>query len=185
MDLYDEKSVEKYVKVVLLAGGVLHGANAITGTNLTYRYLGTSASRGFMLLFAISALMVAFDRDFYLPFLGDCVFPTGLLAPKAVPNGADTLVVATVPPNTKVVYWAAEPCHSNCENLVTAFDAYKDYTNSGLATSGHDGIVQMHVKGPQSYTVPYKDLTLKPHVHYRYVRADGMLSKIHTADANI
>ena len=178
MDLYDEKRIEKYVKLVLLAGG------RAAGTNLAYRYLGTSASRGFMLLFAISALIVAFDRDF-LPFLGDCVFPTGLLAPNAVPNGADTLVIATVPPNTKVVYWAAEPCHSNCENLVTAFDAYKDYTNSGLATSGHDGIVQMHVKGPQSYTVPYKTHALKPHVHYRYVRADGMLSKIHTTDANI
>ena len=180
MDSYDEKFKEKLMRWVVVAGGIIHGLNAITGTNVAALLAGGIAARILFLAIAVVTAIVASDRDFFLPFLGDTVFPNGLLAAHVTPNGADVMASAVVPPNTKVVYWAAEPCYENCEVPVMAWDAYKTYTNSGVATSDEQGIVRFMVRGPQAYNVPYKDHTLKPHVHYRYMKHNGMFSKIFT-----
>mgnify|MGYP000017617002 CR=1 FL=1 len=181
MDSYSEKYQEKVLRVIAVAGGALHGINALTNSNIVTRLLGNTATRILFFVIALATMFVGMDRDFYLPFLGDSVFPNGLLASHVTPNGADSLVTATVPPHTKVVYWAAEPCYEDCEIPVMAWDAYKNYTNSGVATSDDTGLVKFMVRGPQAYNVPYKENTLAPHVHYRYVKHNGMFSKIYTA----
>ena len=61
-----------------------------------------------------------------------------------------------------------------------AWDAYKNYENSGITTSNNAGLAIVKIRSPQFYKVPHKTDILKPHVHYREVLADGMLSKIKT-----
>uniref|UniRef100_A0A6C0F5Y0 Transmembrane protein n=1 Tax=viral metagenome TaxID=1070528 RepID=A0A6C0F5Y0_9ZZZZ len=180
MDEYNEKYKEKIMRCIVVLGGIIHGLNAIFNVNIIAKLMGSISTRVIFMGIAIVTCMLAFDRDYYLPFLGDCVFPNGLLAPKVMPNDADTMVNVKIPPNTKVVYWAAEPCYDRCDVTVMAWEAYKDYTNAGVATSDETGYVEFIVRGPQSYDVPYKDETLVPHVHYRYVKSNGMFSRIYS-----
>lgn len=181
MDNYNEKYQDKMLKVVLITGGFIHGMNAVTGENVLNRFIGGMGSRIIFLAFAAAALMLVSERDYYLPFLGDCVFPNGLLANHVTPNGADTMITAVIQPHTKAVYWAAEPCMENCEVPVMAWDAYQNYTNSGVAVSDENGVVKFMVRGPQAYNIPFKESTLQPHVHYRYLKNNGMWSRIYTA----
>ena len=180
MDGYKEKANDKIVRCIIVIGGLLHGLNALLNTNVLVHIFGNILTRLIFVGIAIVTSLVACERDYYLPFLGDCVFPSGLLAPHVTPNGGDTIVNANVPANTKVIYWAAEPCYEDCDIPVMAWDAYKNYTNSGVATSDNMGCVKFMVRGPQAYDVPYKENTLTPHVHYRYLKHNGMFSKIYT-----
>ena len=181
MDSYNDKYQDKMLRMVLIAGGFVHGVNAITGSNIPSRILGGVGSRILFVVFAAAAVMIVSERDYYLPFLGDAVFPNGLLANHVTPNGADTMVTAVVKPYTKVVYWAAEPCMENCEVPVMAWDAYENYTNSGVAMADEHGVVKFMVRGPQAYNIPFKNATLQPHVHYRCLKTNGMWSRIYTA----
>ena len=56
----------------------------------------------------LSGLHLMFNRDSFLPFLGDTIFPTETLRNK-IPNGANTQVTIKVPRNSKIVYWASNP----------------------------------------------------------------------------
>jgi uncharacterized membrane protein YuzA (DUF378 family) len=178
-ELYEEKKYDKFVRATLVAGGIVHMINALSNTNVIANFAGNNITRVIYLLFGVAALMVMFERDYYLPFLDDCVFPSGLLGDRVSPQQADTMATVNVPPKTKVVYWASESC-DNCPPLM-AWDAYGKYTNSGVTTSDVKGVARLMVRSPQSYNIPYKDDKLKPHVHYRYLLADGMFSRIHTA----
>ena len=178
MDLYQDKKFDKYMRVFLIGSTFLHGANGIMNRNLVKLLFGTHPGRFVLILIAACGAMLAFDRDYYLPFLGDAVFPTGLLAPNVVPNDADVYVTTRVTPGAQVVYWASETCKGTCDS--TAFEAYADYSNSGVAVADKEGNVTMMVRGPRRYTIPFKDKVLQPHVHYRTVLANGMMSKVHT-----
>lgn len=182
MNAYDEKAKDKMILLALVGGGIVHLLNAVAGRNVMACVAGETASRVLLGLVGVAALCIASERDYYLPFLGDTVFPNGLLAGNVSPNNANAAVRVVVPPNTKVVYWAAEPCDTGCDPDIMAWDAYKGYSNSGVSTSDGDGNVTLQVRGlPQGYAVPYKDAKLKPHVHYRYLKHDGMFSKVITA----
>ena len=114
------------------------------------------------------------NRDFYLPFLGQMVYPTYLLK-QQTPKGSTMKVrVHNVIPNSKILYWAS---YKNKHDF--PWNAYDDYSNSGVALSNKDGIVVVEVKKPVSYKIPSGKL-LKPHVHYRETLSDGMLSHVKT-----
>lgn len=179
MEEYNEKLKDKMLKSVVIAGGVLHGINAITGMNVLTNVIGSTGTRIVFLTFAVASMMLMTERDYYLPFLGDGIFPNGLLANHVTPNGADTMVSTVLKPNTKVVYWAAEPCEK-CEETVNAWEAYGGYTNSGVTMSDENGVVKFMIRGPMAYNVPYKDVKLQPHVHYRFLKTNGMWSRVNT-----
>lgn len=112
-------------------------------------------------IFAICALILAFDRTTWLPFLGDTVLPSALVPLKT--NIGDTTLDVKVNPESKVAFWAAKP-GSNPEIKVEK--AYDDYSNSGVVMANHDGIATLTFNKGTEYVVP-SGKHLKSHVHYR------------------
>ena len=168
----------------LLAGtGAALAVQGIFNKNVIKYYTSENVSKFVYFSILIMFLYVGWDRDYYLPFLGDTVFPNGLLAAHVTPNSADTTIEIKVPPNTKVIYWAAEPCDGECDKNLMAWDAYGNYSNSGVATSNDEGVALLSIRGPPPmYKVPNEEYKLKAHVHYRYQTSAGMFSKIYTSD---
>lgn len=140
----------------------------------------------FTIIIGICALIIGVHRDTYLTFLGETVFPTGILSKINVKNhrpdnATEFVQIKNLPPSSLVVYWAAEPSNNNDELLDPEF-AYKDYKNSGIAIVDPQGYADLHVRLPQSYKITkrlFKKI-LKPHIHYRYSLSNGMFSRIET-----
>lgn len=175
--LYVEKSVQKLLKFLLIVGGLNWGIKSVAKRDAVSYVLGenTVASRVVFGLVGLTALWFAFRRNFYLPFLGDTVVPTGLLK-ETKPADATRQVTVQTEPNTKVVYWSSEP---NTKVVSTPWSAYKTYENAGVTISDGEGRATLHVRSPSSYKTPW-GRTLRPHVHWRCVRMGGMLSEIKT-----
>ena len=120
-----------------------------------------------------------YKKEEMLPFLGKTVYPCGALEQKTPINWAKHINIK-VKPNSKVVYWAAEPENEKeLDNDGTYKSAYKNYSNNGVAISDSEGNVTLKFRSPRAYTVPRKGL-LKPHVHYRVCLGGGMMTKLYT-----
>ena len=129
---------------------------------------------------AISALILAFQRDMWLPFLGETVLPGAIVALKT--NSGDTTVDVQVKPGTKVVYWAAEP--SADEGAVGAAKAdppvkaaYDKFENSGVVVANEQGVAKLVFNKGTSYIVP-SGRKIESHVHYREFGEDGMMGPV-------
>ena len=124
----------------------------------------------------ISAIVLAFDRTLWLPFLGESVLPSVLIPLSSASTGAQKIQVK-VSPNTKVAYWAARP-GNNPEIPVT--DAYDKFDNSGVVMSDASGIATISFEKGTEYTVP-SGRQLKSHVHYRELSGEyGMIGPVQT-----
>ena len=134
------------------------------------------------MLFIKSFLLLLFNRDTYLPFLGSMVAPCSVLQNKE-PPGATKNVKVVVTPNTKVVYWAAEPANENLKTLKSWKDAYLEYENAGVTTSNGEGVAILKVRDPQAYKVPFKG-RLESHVHYRVCNEAGWMGRVNTIFLN-
>lgn len=129
---------------------------------------------------AIALVKVVISRESYLPFLGKTVMPAALLTERENKSRNLRNVHVKVPPNAKVVYWAAQSKQSN-DSIVDVQTAYSNYENSGVVVADVNGIANLKVQPPQPYTVPSLfTKTIKPHVHYRYELPGGMLSDVET-----
>ena len=135
----------------------------------------------------ISAIVLAFDRTLWLPFLGESVLPSVLIplssnsASASTSNTANATnsmhVKVNVKPNTKVAYWAARP-GNNPETPVA--DAYDKFDNSGVVMSDASGIATISFEKGTEYTVP-SGRQLKSHVHYRELSGEyGMIGPVQT-----
>jgi uncharacterized membrane protein YuzA (DUF378 family) len=165
-------------KLLIIVGAVLWGLTGIMGYNVLDEWItNTIITRTIYVLVGISALLLAFDQDFYLSFLGQAVYPCGSLTGK-VPAKADTEVRVRVPPNSNVIYWASEP---NKDDAVidNPWDAYMNYENSGVVKANDMGEATLKIRHPSSYIVPI-GRQLSKHLHYRYCFHPGMLSKVFT-----
>lgn len=165
--LYNEKLMYKMGICMLLVGVVY---------NLLRAYGKVSGYDKVINIVLSLSLAYVIGRDFYLPFLGDAVIPTGALEEDKTPLGANIETVVKVPPNRTVMYWAAEP--SNSSNKMP-WEAYKKYDNSGVTVSNSKGEATLRVRSPQAYKTPWGK-QLKPHIHYRFSRTNGMYSRIET-----
>jgi uncharacterized membrane protein YuzA (DUF378 family) len=165
-------------KLIIVIGAILWGLIGVVGYNFLEEWITNSlVTRGIYVVVGLSALIVALDRDFYLSFLGQAVYPCGSLVSK-VPAKSDTDVRVRVPPNSNVVYWASEPSKNDAV-IDNPWDAYMNYENSGVVKANDMGEAILKIRHPSSYVVPMgKQLT--KHVHYRYCFHPGMLSKVHT-----
>lgn len=77
------------------------------------------------IMVGLASLYLVFNRDTYLPFFGETVYPCAGFADK-VPDDATLSILVKVPPRSKVVYWASE--HSK--------DMAPDpYDNAGVVTA--------------------------------------------------
>lgn len=127
-------------------------------------------------LVGLSALLHIVSRNFYLPFLGDSVFPCNSMVEK-VPEHANTEVTVSTLPNVNVIYWASE---SNKEVVKNPWLAYDQYSNAGVTRSDVNGVAKLKFREPSAYKVPLGMKTLQPHVHYRVCSHPGMLSEVKT-----
>lgn len=128
------------------------------------------------LLIGLAGLFQITKRDFYLPFLGKSVYPCGSLIEKIPTDATIKKSIKTIP-NINIIYWAAE---YDDEIFNDPYLAYDKYANSGVVKSDADGNAVLQFRKPQGYKVPYKNKTLKPHVHYRECFTNGMLEPIKT-----
>lgn len=136
----------------------------------------------FTIIIGICALIVGAHRDTYLTFLGECVFPSGILQ-ETIPKNATVTKHVKVRPNSLVIYWAAEPTY-NKKQLTGPELAYGLYKNYGVVRASEFGNAELTVRSPQSYEIKkrlFKKI-LKPHIHYRYTLSDngGMFSRVET-----
>ena len=164
---YYRKKLYKLAMVLLVIGGLNWGVVAFTGGDLVSRLFGRGSvvARGIFLVVALVAAFFAFQRDFYLPFLGETHVPCAVLK-DMTPEGADTSIGVKVRPGAKVVYWAAEPANEDLKTVNDYKAAYLEYRNAGVVTADADGNAVLKVRTPQGYTVPVKG-QLPPHIHYR------------------
>lgn len=132
---------------------------------------------------AVSALILAFQRDTWLPFLGNSVLPGAVVPLKK--NIGDTTVDVHVKPLAKVAYWAAEPetkldategaAKADAVPLVRA--AYDQFENSGVVVANDQGVATLVFNKGTSYIVP-SGRKLESHVHYREFGEDGMMGPV-------
>jgi hypothetical protein len=137
----------------------------------------------FMVVVGLSALFLALDRDFYLPFLGKCVFPTPIITN---PKNVQTMTITNLPPNVNVIYWGAKNNNTPFDN---PWEAYGDYSNSGITKSDAKGVAEIRLSCPAEYSVNKFGIInkkLKRHVHYRFELPNqyGMYSKVYNKMLN-
>jgi hypothetical protein len=123
------------------------------------------------ILAGIFAIIIAINRDTWLPFLGDTVLPASLIPIKN--NNGDIKVNVNVKPNTKVAYWSTKPKTTNGDDPDVK-NAYDDYSNSGVVKSNKNGLAILTLNKGSGYYVPYGK-HIKPHVHYRELNEDMAL----------
>jgi len=184
MDVYVSKVVHKLAVSFLIIGAFVWGIVGISNKNILDRILGKGAllSRIIYILVGLSALYLAFNRDTYLPFLGESVFPCSVLSDQ-IPPGATRSIQVRVHPDSKVVYWASEP--GNGQGTWEA--AYRSYQNAGVATSDASGLATLKVREPQGYSVPIRG-HLEPHIHFRVCGPTGFIGRtktIYLADGRV
>jgi uncharacterized membrane protein YuzA (DUF378 family) len=178
--LYFQKLLFKVAMVILIIGALNWLAVGAAGVNLVEKVLGrgTLATRAVYIVVGLCAVAVMFNRDTYLPFLGETVLPCSVL-PEQIPENADTEIEVKVPPMSKVLYWAAEPSTEKLKELNDWRGAYLKYMNVGVVIANADGVATLHVRHPQPYKVPFKG-RLEPHVHFRICSDSGIMSRIKT-----
>ena len=123
------------------------------------------------------ALFLFFQRDTYLPFLGQAALPASLLKEVTVPDNANVTVNLPMeaPNGTKVVYWGAMPSEVV---YPTPWDAYGAFPNAGV-TVVKNGIAVVRFHCPSKYKIP-TGRTLNRHIHYRVMGENGMLGSVET-----
>jgi uncharacterized membrane protein YuzA (DUF378 family) len=178
MDFMLQKIAFKLAMFLVIVGSFVWLFIGIMTWNPLEVYLGKGVARVIYLLVGLSAAYIAFNRDTYLPFLGETVMPCGAIADKTPPGATKELRVQ-VPPGSKVLFWAAEPGMEDLKQIKDWQHAYTKFENAGITTAGEDGIAVLKVRSPQPYTVPFKG-RLEPHVHFRICSSSGMLSRVKT-----
>lgn len=169
--------------IVITIGALNWGAIGISGRNFIAQLFSEQRmiATFIYILIGLAGLYLVFERDLYLPFLSQGIVPCRLLQ-ISQPDNWEVRVPVEVPPNAFVMYWAAEKRISPV--MLTAEQAYNDFTNSGVALADSNGNAVLHLRNPQSYTVSKFGLfnqTLEPHVHYRVCgRGTGKLSEVKT-----
>ena len=178
---YVKKLLYQIAMVFLGIGGLNWLCVGLMDTNAVSELVGNASSAVYILV-GISALFVMFDRDTYLPFLGPMVAPCSVLQNRE-PPGATKEVKVIVSPNTKILYWAAEPANEKLKTISSWKDAYLNYENAGVVTANNEGVAILKVREPQAYKVPFKG-RLEPHVHYRVCGESGFMERVHTVFLN-
>lgn len=166
---------------ILVLGGLFYFVQA-SGLKINY---GDSRYRLVAFMIGICALYFAFDRDYYLPFLGKSVIPI-IKDNRSSPNLKE-IKISNLPPNTRILYWAAKSA-SSIGDATGELDwrVYNDYSNSGVVQSDIIGNTIVKIECPVEYNVPLflgiGKKRLKRHLHYRYEipGQTGLFSRVYT-----
>jgi uncharacterized membrane protein YuzA (DUF378 family) len=175
--MYYQKKFYTVVIFLVLIGSVNWLSIGLTGVNLVRLILSPRYANILYIVIGAAALPLLFQRDMYLPFLGETVLPGGALVPKT-PQNANQQVTIRTRPGAKVVYWTAEPNPNQGSDLPSPEDAYGEFENSGVVEADTSGHAILRFRGPpQTYTVPFKG-RLDPHVHFRISNENGFMERV-------
>jgi uncharacterized membrane protein YuzA (DUF378 family) len=177
--MFLKKKLEMISLFFIVIGALNWGLVGLLGFNLVTiisKYTFTWIENIVYIVVGVSALVHIASRNYYLPFLGDAVFPCNSMLPKT-PENADTKVMIETIPNSNVIYWASE---TNQEILDNPWVAYAEYSNAGVTKADVNGVAVLRFRTPSSYKIPNGLRTLSPHVHYRVCQYPGMMSEVKT-----
>lgn len=177
--LFKSKMVYKISVFLVLVGGINWLTAACCKMDAVSYLLGKNSflTKFVYVLVGVSALTLFFNRDTYLPFLGESLIPCAAFAART-PDNANRDIEIITEPNTKVIYWASEPKDASNNGVANWNEAYGDYANSGVAIADDKGRAILRIRGPpQSYKVPLKGV-LQAHVHYRICQNNGMIGPV-------
>jgi uncharacterized membrane protein YuzA (DUF378 family) len=189
---HKNKMYSKYLKVkvrmvvtaIVIIGAVNWGTTAL-GYNLVEilsKTINASLKTDYpidkiiYIVVALCAVSLAVRRNTWLPFLGRSVLP-GNLVTLQTPAKADKKVKVKVNPKAKVAYWAALGKDKKEQDV---FDAYGDYTNSGVVVADEKGYAELPIIEGGSYKIP-SGKKLPRHIHYRII-GNSMMGCIQTVN---
>lgn len=180
---YAAKMLDFITLIFVIIGALNWGIVGVTKFNVV-DWLGSKTfpviATIIYVVIGLSALFHVFSRSYYLPFLGDTVYPCNALEER-VPAGADFSAKLQTSPGAIVVYWAAEPSQAVKSD---PWAAYGGYENHGVARADGRGVATLMFKMPGQYRVGLFGRTLKPHLHYRVCRGKGMLGPVRNLALN-
>ena len=178
--------IHTFAKLFLIIGGITWGLVGVADINIIENiFTNTSLLKFIYLLIGLSAIILMFNRDYYLPFLGKTVVPFSFFKDNTIPDNSTFSVDVKVPANARVIYWASEPLKDGENGDRTVHVAYGEFKNSGIATADALGNAKLSLRLPGNYSVrKFYKKHLNAHVHYRYSLTDGMLSDIKTVQVN-
>jgi len=184
VNTYSDKKLYFWIIFIVLISAINYGLMGSFNINLMKYGLDTihpSTYRIILIIIGMCGIILINNRDTYLPFLGESVYPCGSLT-EHIPNNTTEEVNVRVPPNSFVIYWASEPKNEELKSLNDPWTAYLNYENSGVIKSDDKGNAILKVRKPQSYKVSKfgREKILDSHIHYRYCKGPGMMSKIFT-----
>ena len=176
--------VSEWVRIFLVSVVIFWGAAQLFVAGMV-TWLSPSV-RIALVAIGICSIIVATDRDTYLPFLGHAALPASVLAspsPTISPNSKNILVIIEgLPPDASVAWWASKPLVSTT-TIQGPTGAYGDFSNAGVVRVGKDGRAHISMQCPKRYWVPGflgARRVLPTHLHYRFTERRGMLSSVRT-----
>ena len=178
---YISKHLHMIAIILVLIGAINWGSVALFQLDLVKKLFPKCLQFVVYILVAIAAVYLAVQRDTYLPFLGESVFPANLLTER-VPTKYNLQVPVQVTPNSYVVYWASTEPNKNDIETPNWKAAYDQYQNSGIVRSNEQGLATLKLNCPKRYTVGLMNRTLYKHVHYRVAKDNIWLSSVKTVN---
>jgi len=176
---YTKIKTEYVMYVILIISAILWGLKGIVGVN------PLSIIPLISILYVVIGLCAFYfinKPSFFSPYMGETYFPCNSLPDVYPPNATWSITIQKISPNTKVVFWAAEPTDSIWKDSRMA---YSNYSNYGIATSDSKGNAILRLRKPASY-YEYNGFYKKEkvaHVNYRICKkAVGFLSEVKTVN---
>jgi uncharacterized membrane protein YuzA (DUF378 family) len=171
--------------------GALNTGALIFDKNIIKSVFG-NYSKYIFILIGLSGLYLLLQRDSFLPFLGHNVIPTSFK--KDIPTQQNTTtpnvnISIDIPEEdnwTHIIYWAANPKKNEGSSSTTPMswqEAYGNYENTAiLPISKLQKTIVVSLNCPQEYNVNtiFNTKLLPKHFHYRFVDANGYMSRIYT-----
>jgi uncharacterized membrane protein YuzA (DUF378 family) len=185
-DKMPEIKINMLLMTIVIIGALNWGFTAF-GLNLVQllselinRQFGSSVpiDKIIYLSVALCAIILAFNRNTWLPFLGKTIIPEPLVPLRTPVNPNKKIQIKTIP-NTKIIYWAA--INKDKDNKQDYKLAYGNYSNSGVAMSDSNGDAELVFTEGSGYTVPSGKM-LKRHVHYRVMLSNAVMGQVNTIE---
>lgn len=150
----------------------------------------------YLVIVIVAIGYIVLKTDILLPFLGPMALPHTLIVepPPAYPVNeyqpepreprqpeSSEIIKVMLPfkvtPNTRVLFWAA-----NSGKWDSPKEAYGAYNNAGVAMieENGDSFTAKLAQKPGEYRVFFSLWKLQPHIHYRFIKSDGLLSRVYT-----
>ena len=112
----------------------------------------------------LCAIVVATDRDTYLPFLGRAALPSSVLQISEVIPGDVVVDIDGLPSRSKLIWWTSK-------------------RDGGVVDIGEDGRAKIFIDCPAREIIGKRRM-LPSHLNYRFVESEGILSSVRTKQLN-